>query len=98
MEGFKWSGDANRIAQGAAQVSSMSVRGTVGGMPAGAAWLPQRTIAGITSRACGNRAARRNPPSRRFIDVDGVRLHYSEHGEATHDDCRRFTCHFPLSD
>jgi pimeloyl-ACP methyl ester carboxylesterase len=35
----------------------------------------------IANHQLAKRAERRNPPSGRFIDVDGVRLHYIERGE-----------------
>ena len=38
-------------------------------------------VSALANHQLAKRAERRNPPSGRFIDVDGVRLHYIERGE-----------------
>lgn len=38
-------------------------------------------VSALVNRAMAKKAERDNPPAGRFVEVDGVRLHYVEHGE-----------------
>jgi pimeloyl-ACP methyl ester carboxylesterase len=38
------------------------------------------TLAAFYNRACANEAERDNPPTGKFVEIDGVRLHYVERG------------------
>lgn len=40
-------------------------------------------VSALANHQLAKRAERRNPPAGRFIDLDGVRLHYTERGEGT---------------
>jgi pimeloyl-ACP methyl ester carboxylesterase len=48
---------------------------------AGAAAVGALALAALSNRHLANKAERENPPTGKFLDVDGVRLHYVERGE-----------------
>lgn len=48
---------------------------------AAVAGLAALAVAALVNRQVARRAERRNPPQGRFLEIDGVRLHYVERGE-----------------
>src|SRR5689334_5485510 len=48
---------------------------------AAVAGLAALAVAALVNRQVARNAERRNPPQGRFIEIDGVRLHYVERGE-----------------
>lgn len=53
-------------------------RGTLGALAAGAGLLAGTAL---VVRALARKAERRNPPTGRFLTVDGVDVHYEDHGD-----------------
>jgi pimeloyl-ACP methyl ester carboxylesterase len=48
---------------------------------AGAVTIGALAVSALVNRHLANKAERENPPAGKFIEVDGVRLHYVERGE-----------------
>src|SRR5690349_3704780 len=63
-----------------------SGRARIGDHPyaaAAVAGVAALAVAALANRQQAKRAERRNPPQGKFLEVDGVRLHYVERGEGT---------------
>lgn len=63
--------------------AATSLREWIGSHPGLAAGAGVLAATAVVNHLLARRAERQNPPAGRFIDVDGVRLHYIERGKGT---------------
>jgi len=66
-----------------ARISRLSTRVPMRPLAIGAAMGAALAAAALVNYGLARRAERKNPPLGRFLDVDGVRLHYLERGQGT---------------